>query len=121
MIPEIVKQLKFGKREIELGNLSPMRDFIHVRDVADAIYVLIEKFDEKYGVLNIGSGSEYSVKEIVGYFEEILSEVITIKKCSNKTRKVERAHLLADINKIQEVVGRTSKTDMLEGLKELVL
>jgi len=120
LIPTIVKQLKSGKRNIELGNLTPKRDFIHASDIVNAIYTLMEKFEEGFGVFNIGTGEEYSVKEVIEFFQEFLGETITIKQKSNRIRKIERMHLLADISKIQKKVGWIPGVNIRQGLKELI-
>ncbi|MCK4255851.1 GDP-mannose 4,6-dehydratase [candidate division WOR-3 bacterium] len=120
LIPEIVTQLKAGRREIELGNLEPKRDFIHVSDLVNAIVSLVEKYNGEYGVFNIGTGSEYSAKEIVGCFEKILGEHIVVNQHPDRIRKVERMHLLADIDKIKRTVGWAPRVELLKGLKELM-
>lgn len=43
LIPEIIDQLKSGKREVHLGNLEPKRDYIHVEDVVTSIITLINR------------------------------------------------------------------------------
>ncbi|MCK4256030.1 GDP-mannose 4,6-dehydratase, partial [candidate division WOR-3 bacterium] len=121
LIPDIVHQLQKGNRQIQLGNLDPKRDFVHIKDLINAIITLLDSFKGRHGVFNIGSGKEYSVKEIVEFFENILYESITIKQHPDRIRKVERMHLLADINKIKNAVVWKPRVDIQEGLKELVL
>ena len=61
LIPEIQRQVNWGLRTIELGNLEPKRDFIHRYDMASSIIMLLNKFDSGIDVFNLGSGQEYSV------------------------------------------------------------
>jgi len=42
LIPEIIRQVKDGKRKVRLGNLTPRRDYIHVDDVCRAIIALLK-------------------------------------------------------------------------------
>ena len=86
LIPEIQAQIVEGKREIELGNLEPKRDFIHTSDMANAIYLLMHKFEEGIDIFNLGQGREYSVTEIVEAFEYCLGEKITIKQHPERIR-----------------------------------
>lgn len=60
------------------GTGSPLREFLHATDMADACVFLMENYNEK-GFVNIGTGKEISikdlavlVKEIVGYDGEII-------------------------------------------------
>ncbi|OGW16633.1 MAG: hypothetical protein A3G93_16530 [Nitrospinae bacterium RIFCSPLOWO2_12_FULL_45_22] len=121
VIPEIVRQLKSGKRKIELGNLAPKRDYIHVKDKAKAIMALMEKVKNGYQVVNIGSGNEYSVSEILRYCEEILKENIEVVSTKERTRKMERKHLLANINKIKNLTGWSPRVEFKAGLRDLLL
>jgi UDP-glucose 4-epimerase len=120
LIPEIQAQIVEGKREIELGNLEPKRDFIHTSDMANAIYLLMHKFEEGVDIFNLGQGREYSVTEIVEAFEYCLGEKITIKQHPERIRKVERMHLLADVSKLKAFIGWEPKIGIFEGIKTLL-
>ena len=120
VIPEIVNQLKSGKRKISLGNLEPKRDYIHVEDAVTAIITLINEFEGKFDVFNIGSGKEYSVKQVVQYAQEALDEKIEIVQDKDRMRKSDRLHLLADISKIQAEVGWKPQWTLKKSLKELI-
>ena len=63
LIPEIVGQLKEGKKQIQLKASSPRRDYINVVDVAKAFVACIDD-TSNYGVYNVCSGESISVKEI---------------------------------------------------------
>jgi UDP-glucose 4-epimerase len=118
VIPEIINQVKRGRRKIELGNLSPKRDYIHVNDVCEAILALLEH--KKSGVYNIGTGKEHSVEDIVDLVSEILGEELQVEQVKERIRLVERMHLLADIYKIQSETGWKAKIELKEGLKGLI-
>lgn len=54
---------------------SGIRDYIHVWDLAKAHVAAVEKFDDvtredRYQVINLGTGNGVTVKELVGAFEE---------------------------------------------------
>ena len=65
LIPEIQRQVNWGLRTIELGNLQPKRDFIHTYDMARSIIMLLNKFDSGIDVFNLGSSQKYSVIDVV--------------------------------------------------------
>lgn len=120
LIPEIQDQINEGKRTIQLGNLEPKRDFIHTYDMANALRLLLEKFDEGIDTFNLGRGIEYSVKEIVEAFERQLGEKITIEQNPDRMRKSDRMHLLAETDKLQKRVGWKPKISIDEGIKTLI-
>ena len=120
LIPEIQDQINQGKREIELGNLEPKRDFIHTSDMANAIDLLMNKFKNGIDTFNLGQGLEYSVMEIVQAFEECLGEKITIKHHPDRMRKSDRMHLLADVSKVKAFTGWEPKIGIIEGIKTLL-
>ncbi len=119
VIPEIEKQVKEGKRKIELGNIEPSRDFVHVYDVTNAMISLMESDIEGFEVFNIGTGKEYSIKETVEIFEKVIGEKLKIIKSKERIRKAERMHLIPDIRKISELANWSPKVDFPEGIKGL--
>lgn len=118
IIPEIISQIKYGRRRIKLGNLTPKRDYIHVDDVTDAIIELIDK--AKPGTYNIGTGNQYSVTDIIKLISQILEEEITIVQERGKIRKVERENLIANINKITMEINWQPKIRFIDGLTKLI-
>ena len=79
LIPEIQQQVNSGLRTLQLGNLTPKRDFIHTSDMANAVHVLLNKVNEGIHIYNLGRGIEYSVTEIVDAFARQLGEPIKIE------------------------------------------
>jgi GDP-L-fucose synthase len=60
------------------GDGSPMREFLHVDDLAEACYTCMEKYEEG-GHINVGTGEDVTIKElaetiaeVVGYEGEIV-------------------------------------------------
>jgi UDP-glucose 4-epimerase len=120
LIPEIHRQLVGGLRQIELGNLDPKRDFIHTADMSFALRLLLEKFDAGLDTFNIGSGIEYSVREVVQSFERAIGEKIEIEVDPARVRKVERQHLRADISKLKSFLKWEPKLNLDTGIQQLV-
>jgi UDP-glucose 4-epimerase len=120
LIPEIHRQIMQGARTIQLGNLDPKRDFIHTTDMSTALRLLLEKCDRGIDTFNLGSGFEYSVREIVKAFEIAVGEPITIEVDPSRVRKVERQHLCADISKLKAFIDWSPKVDINQGIQQLV-
>jgi GDP-L-fucose synthase len=53
-----------GVPEVEVwGTGTPRREFLHVNDLADACYWLLENYNEP-GLVNVGTGTDLSIKEL---------------------------------------------------------
>jgi len=120
LIPEIHRQLVEGKRRLKLGNLEPKRDFIHTQDMAVAMRLLIDNAGKGIDVFNLGSGNEYSVREIVDAFARELGEEITVESDPDRVRKVDRLHLLADICKLKARIGWQPECTLEAGVRDLL-
>ena len=110
VVPEIVRQLNRGARELKLGNLSPKRDYVFVGDAAEgfiaaALQPLGAGANGGPSVVNLGTGKSYSVKELVARLEPIVGEAITITRDHAKVRKSDRPQLRADIEAMREQFG----------------
>lgn len=120
LIPEIQHQVLSGSRTLKLGNLDPKRDFIHTEDMSKAMSALLEAHVKGHDVFNIGRGIEYSVREIVEAFERQLGEKLTIEVDPARVRKVERMHLLANVDKLKRLTGWEPKWGIDEGVATLL-
>ena len=120
LIPEIQQQINAGKRTINLGNLTPKRDFIHTSDMARAVRMLMTADGKGIDTFNLGRGIEYSVTEIVEAFERQLGEKITIEQEQSRIRKTERMHLLADVSKLKAESGWEPEWGIDEGIATLI-
>ena len=120
VIPHIINQLKSGRTKIELGNISPKRDYVYVKDVADALFQISSDGTGKYNCLNIGTGKEYSVEDLISKIASILGKDLIIDSVDSLKRKIERPHLCSDISKIKKEMDWSPKYDINEGLFALI-
>ena len=51
------------------GDGTPLREFLHVDDLAKACLLLLEKYDDSVAI-NVGSGSEVSIRELAGMIQK---------------------------------------------------
>lgn len=121
LFPSILEQIKTGQRTIKLGNLLPKRDYVHVQDIAEAVHKLMDHFETGYEVFNVGSGQEYDVVEVVKAFEEVLGKNILIEIDTERVRKVERMHLVADVSKLKTFIDWTPTRSIQQTIKDLLL
>ncbi|WP_246988349.1 NAD-dependent epimerase/dehydratase family protein [Halorientalis marina] len=120
LIPAVLTQVRSGDREIELGNLTPKRDFIHVSDVVDALLTLLTEFEDGYAAYNVGTGTEWSVREVVEKTSAALGEEIDIVQADDRVRESDRPHLQADISRMQSDFGWEPDVEFVAGLKALL-
>jgi UDP-glucose 4-epimerase len=120
LIPEIAAQINAGARVLRLGNQAPKRDFIHTQDMARAVAALLRSFSAGYDIFNLGRGIEYSVLEIAAAFSAALSEEVAVEVDPAKVRKVDRLHLLADIEKLKSFTGWQPNIEIAEGIATLI-
>ena len=120
LVPQLINQLIRGERTVALGNLKPRRDYIHTSDLARGLIAALNHGQDGYDVFNIGTGEEHSVKDIVKMCELILDQPIKIRQSTKLTRKVDRMHLCANINKIRKATGWKPRIRIEEALQELL-
>ena len=120
LVPHLVEQLNRGESSIVLGNLEPRRDYVDTQDLARALIYLLERREPGYDVFNIGSGREYSVREVVGICEELLGRAVEISQRPDLVRKVDRMHLCANIDKIKNATGWCPEIHLSETLGGLL-
>lgn len=119
LVPEILQQIKAGKNEISLGNLNTYRGYIHVKDVAEALFRLGNKeIVENYQAINIGSDTEHSVTDLLETISEIAGKKFTTVQNPDKVRKNDRLHQKANLNKLKSELSWTPSRTVKEALQE---
>ncbi len=120
VIPTVISQLAAGKREIELGSLTPTRDFNFVLDTAAAFQSMLEApIDEVVGgTFNAGSGVEISVADTVSLIAELMGTEVEIKVDDQRLRpeRSEVTRLVSDSAAIQRAASWKPAHTLAEGL-----
>ncbi|WP_169942960.1 NAD-dependent epimerase/dehydratase family protein [Campylobacter sp. RM15925] len=116
LIPKIVSHFKEKKSTIELGNLTPKREYNSVLDVVK-IYEKLLHAKSEHKIFNIGSGVGYGVGDIVRFMQEISGHNINILQNPKFIRSDEAEILLADISRLKELGINICKSDIKEILK----
>lgn len=122
VIPTIISQLLAGKDKIELGALTPTRDFNYVKDTA-AGFIAIAESDKTIGEeINIATQREISIgdlaKEII---EQINSDAEIV--CDEKRLRPEKSEvnrLLGDNTKIKALTNWKQQYTFEEGITETI-
>lgn len=95
------------------GTGTARREFIYVEDLADACIFLMNNYDE-HDIINIGSGVDYSIKEL----SEVIKEVVGFEGEVNwDTDKPDgMMKKLLDVSKLENL-GWKATTSLENGLK----
>ena len=118
VVPHIFESLQ-ASDVIRLGNMTPCRDYIDTRDVADAILAVADSSD-RLRVFNVGTGVASSVGDIVELLRRILARGITVVQEPSRLRPTERMVLVADIGKIRRDTPWTPRISLEDTLRDLV-
>lgn len=120
VLPALIRKFheakKKGSPEVVLwGSGSPLREFLHVDDLADACLFLMQNYDEP-GLINIGTGEDLSIKDlallvqrIVGFEGRIVHD---LSKPDGTPRK------LMDVSKLTHL-GWKARISLEEGIRSV--
>lgn len=122
VIPTIISQILNGRKKIELGNLTTKRDFVYVKDTADALS-LLKKDNKLIGeVINICSAREISIKNLFNKITKLLNSDAVLVRNKNRIRpqNSEVTRLLGNNKKMIQHFKWKTKYNLDEGLKETI-
>ena len=122
IIPTVITQVLKGLHEIKLGNLSPTRDFNYVQDTVSGFLAVAFSERVEGEVINIGSGIEISIGNLVQLISKITGIEISIMQDEQRVRprKSEVERLLCDNNKIKKLTDWKTEYSLETGLKETI-
>jgi GDP-L-fucose synthase len=120
VFPALIRKIHEAKEKHEgvtlWGDGSPYREFLFADDLADALILLLQKYDaaDVGEIINVGTGKDITIKDLA----QLIAEVIGYKggftwdvsKPNGTPRK------LLDVSKIT-ALGWTAKTGLREGIE----
>lgn len=123
LIP-IVLQAALGQRahmtvfgdDYETPDGTCVRDYVHVTDLADAHIKALNRLREGGSTTqyNLGSGTGFSVKEVIAKAEEVTGKSIPV--VMGERRAGDPAVLVASSKRIREELGWTPRYDNIESI-----
>jgi len=118
IIPAIITQILNGKKEIELGNLSPTRDFTFVEDTVNGFTEILNSSSLLGEVTNIGMNEEISIRDLVNSIIELMNKKIKVipDKYRMRSKLSEVGRLRCDNAKLLEKTAWKPKYDLRKGL-----
>lgn len=97
------------------GTGTPLREFLHATDMADACVFLMENYNDR-GFVNIGSGKEISIKDLALLVKDIVGFKGTIYFNTEKPDGTPRK--LMDVSKLKNL-GWEYKISLKEGIENV--
>jgi len=118
VLPALMRKFHTAKMEAQesvevWGSGKPMREFLHVDDLAEACVFLMEEYDEKPFV-NIGTGEDVTIKELAESIKEVVGFEGDLVWDSSKPDGTPRK--LIDVSRINSL-GWKHKIDLKQGLE----
>ena len=122
VIPTIIMQLLNGYKEIKLGNLTPTRDLIYIKDTVNG-FIKVAKSNKTIGEeINIASQSEISIAELTQTIINIINPNAKIIQDKQRIRpeNSEVRRLFGSNEKIKKLTNWIPIYNLEKGLKETI-
>lgn len=121
IIPTIVAQA-LSSSTIRLGRLDPRRDLTYVSDTVEGLMALARSPDATGEIVQLGSGRDVSVAELVELIGARLGHELEIEHDPERVRPgmSEVPRLLCDHSRATALSGWTPKVDLAAGLERTI-
>jgi len=76
VLPSLIAKFHGSKEKSEhwvvklWGDGSPKREFLHVDDLAEALYIIMDRYDDEE-IINVGTGEDITIKELAEMIVEV--------------------------------------------------
>jgi GDP-L-fucose synthase len=121
VLPALIRKIILAKKNNEpnvtiWGTGTPRRDFLHVDDLADACFFLLQNYNEP-GFVNIGCGTDITIKDLA----EMIVQGVEYKGqlIFDTTKPDGTPRKLLDITKLKRI-GWLPKISLKNGLKKTI-
>lgn len=120
VLPALIRKFHEAKihnqSQVEVwGTGAPLREFLHVDDLADACYFLMLQYNDK-GFVNVGTGNDLSIKDLAEMVKDIIGFEGELVWNTSKPDGTPRK--LMNVDKI-ESLGWKHQIGLNEGIKSV--
>jgi len=122
VIPTIITQILLNNDKIELGNLTPKRDYTYVKDTCEGYIRIIETDDTEGKAFNIGNSSEISILDLAEKIKNLMNsdvEIVSVEE-RHRVNSSEVSRLFADNRKAIKELNWKPKYSLENGLKQTI-
>jgi NAD dependent epimerase/dehydratase len=122
VIPTIISQLLNGSNEIKLGDLSPTRDLLYVKDTVRGFSAIADCEQLVGHEVNIATESEISIGDLAQSMINLINPSAKIVQDKQRLRpsKSEVFRLFGSRQKLTEFTGWVPNFDLTVGLRETI-
>jgi GDP-L-fucose synthase len=118
VLPAMIRKFHEAKKDnrdevIIWGSGKPYREFLHVDDLADACYFLMNRYNEP-GFINIGTGKDIQINQLALLIKSIVGYEGEIKNDATKPDGTPRK--LMDVSRIKHL-GWTPAIELNDGIR----
>jgi UDP-glucose 4-epimerase len=118
IIPIVVQRAQAGEPVTIFGDGEQTRDFVFVRDTVDAAVRIYREPSTRGRIVNIASGREVSVNELVRELLDVLGSDVAVEHAAARPGDVRRH--AGDIGLARRLIGFEPGTSLHEGIAETV-
>lgn len=118
IIPIVINRARAGTPVEIFGDGEQTRDYIFVRDTADAAIRLYDEPRARGRIVNVASGREVTINALVAMLLEALGSDVPVVHGEARPGDVRRHH--ASIDLARELFGFEPRTSLREGIAETV-
>ncbi|MCH7874341.1 MAG: GDP-mannose 4,6-dehydratase [Gemmatimonadetes bacterium] len=123
VIPFFARRLQEAKRSgdatVRVGNLEPVRDFLHVSDVVEA-YTLLLTRGVPGEIYNVASGRGVSIREVFERIAALVGAAASAETDPRLTRRSDIPYLVGNAEKLRLATGWSPRVDLDTALEEVV-
>ena len=114
VLPAMIRKFHEAKDKVTLwGDGSPMREFLHVDDLAEACYTCMQNYEGEEHI-NVGTGEDVTIKELAETISEVVGGNKTIEWDVSKPNGTPRKVL--NVDKIKSL-GWEPKINLRDGIE----
>ncbi|GEA06014.1 NAD-dependent dehydratase [Alteromonas sp. KUL42] len=122
IIPTIISQIAAGKAIIQVGDLSPTRDFNYVADTCAGFIAIAEAEKTQGETINIATNSEVSMEKTLDTIKRLMNSNVTFSVDPERIRPKDSEvfRLLGDNAKLVKLTGFTPSHSLELGLQKTI-
>lgn len=121
VVAKFIKQALAGEPLAIYGDGNQSRDFLYVEDLIEALMLAAEA-PEAEGVIQVATGRETTIRQLVRLLEGLLYEVVGKRPEYGyvEARRGEVVRNFADVERARQVLGWEPKWSLVEGLRATI-
>lgn len=119
VLANFASRLINGRAPMIFEDGKQRRDFVHVRDVARAFRLALERPEAAGQVFNIGSGQSYAISDVAGLLAAAMGVPQIVPEILNRSRSGDIRNCYADISKARALLQFEPQCRLEESLDEI--